>query len=240
MKQVYEIPKDFQEHIKLEQVIVNHPGREIFEKIKEIERSFYIFDGNFRDLLIDIDEFSKPENLIFFDVCNRENLDRILIEITRRLHNFVAAAISLVDHTRKIVREMHQDTPFMFDYQSELEKRIITNEQIQFVHDLRNFTLHYELPPIGASLDLNVIKHKLIIDIESLKEWNNWKSLPKKFLASHSTDIILIDLVKKYAENIFLFHDWLYNKQCEIHKEIFDDFNALNKAYSNSKWTPKF
>ncbi|MDQ3749460.1 MAG: hypothetical protein M3367_10700 [Acidobacteriota bacterium] len=240
MKNVCEIPKNFQEHIKLEQIIIGHQGGEIFEKIKEIERSLYIFQGNFKELLMEINNFSQPENLVFFDVRNRENLESILVEIARRLHNFVAAALSLVEHTRRIVKEMYENTPFILEYKSELEKRIIFNEQIQFVHDLRNFTLHYELPPIAASLELNVIEHKLTIDIESLKKWTNWKSIPKKFLAVQSSDIILIDLVKKYAEIIFLFHDWLYNKQCEIHKEIFDEFNALNKAYSNSQWAIKF
>ena len=196
MENVYEMPKNFEEHIKLERAILSHPGGKIFKKIEEIERSLYIFDGNFRDLLIDIDEFSKAENLVFFDVSNKEKLDRILIEIARRLHNFVAAAISLVEHTRKIISELYIDTAFMSEYQSELEKRIITNELIQFVHDLRNFTLHYELPPVGANLDLNKIQHKLIIDVESFKEWDNWKSLPKKFLASQSSNIFLRDLVR--------------------------------------------
>lgn len=240
MKNICDKPKSFQEHIELEQTIVNHKGREIFGKIKEIERSIYIFQGNFKDLLQDINKFSQPDNLVFFDVRNREKLESILIEIVRRLHNFVAAAISLVEHTRRIVRAMYKETPFIYDYQSELESRIISNEQIQFLHDLRNFTLHYDLPPVAASLDLNVIEHKLVIDIELLKKWTNWKSIPKKFLASQSSDIILIDLVKNYAEIIFQFHDWLYNKQCEIHKEIFDELNALNKAYSDSQWTPKF
>ena len=47
MEIVCEIPKNFEEHIKLEQSILNHPGGKIFEKIVEIQRSLYIFDGNY-------------------------------------------------------------------------------------------------------------------------------------------------------------------------------------------------
>ena len=59
---------------------------------------------------------------------------------------------TLVDHARAIYHELYEEDGLFPDYQAEVTRRFGSAPLIQFVHDLRNVTLHARLPAVSYNL----------------------------------------------------------------------------------------
>jgi hypothetical protein len=125
--------------------------------------SFYIFEGNYIEFKKTIEayvEAANSDHFLFSDnqVDLHVNGGR---EIGRLIHNYAAAWLSLVDHTRRIHRRLakHSEENIR-DFSGEYEVRLITYlrdtfENI-FVKDLRNYVQHKEVPV--PTLHLNLVQ----------------------------------------------------------------------------------
>lgn len=76
-------------------------------RIEWIRNSFYIFDRNYLELKQLLLACDKPEVFMkFFGNEKQEENNLIMNEIRRRLHNFLAAAKTLIDHTRNNIKSI--------------------------------------------------------------------------------------------------------------------------------------
>src|SRR5690349_3106692 len=81
--------------------------------------SLNIFRMNAQELIELSRRVSDPdEALRLWSVENREANLQTHREVTRLVHNFVAAALTLVDHTRVFMREYYRDKPVFDRYQA--------------------------------------------------------------------------------------------------------------------------
>jgi hypothetical protein len=64
----------------------------------------------------------------------------------RALHNYVASASALVEHTRRIMRE--RSGPIVDEFERK-KRDVIAHPEVPFIHNLRNYVLHHSLPFIG-------------------------------------------------------------------------------------------
>ena len=58
-------------------------------------------------------------------------------EVTQRLHNYVAATMTLVDHSRRLMKERAGSVADKFDTR---KTTLLTNPEVRFIQELRNFT----------------------------------------------------------------------------------------------------
>ena len=112
----------------------NTEGWRISKRIEHLGISAYILKTNHDELVQRIEYFKRPEAMLLWDVRNRDQMPDYLKEVTRLLHNFVASAKTLVDHTRIIAREMYENTDFWKEYEAQIAQRLASNPLVQFVH----------------------------------------------------------------------------------------------------------
>ncbi|HEY3947357.1 MAG TPA: hypothetical protein VGL78_19180 [Solirubrobacteraceae bacterium] len=77
--------------------------------------------------------------------------EELLAEVTQRLHNYVAGTMTLVDHSRRLLRG--RSGAVVDEFGAKLAS-VVENPEILFVRDLRNFMLHGSLPLIAHRLRL--------------------------------------------------------------------------------------
>jgi hypothetical protein len=70
----------------------------------------------------------------------------------RALHNSVASAMALVEHTRRIMRGRSGAIADEFERR---KSDVTSNPQVPFVHNLRNYVLRHYLPFIGHEAEWN-------------------------------------------------------------------------------------
>src|SRR5205085_6713615 len=135
-------PLTFQEYLDGIEELKNTKGWQITRKIEHLGTSFYIFKANHDELIESIEQFKLPISLLLWGDDSVNEMDQFLKNVTRQLHNFVAAAKTLVEHTRIIAREMYDGTGLWNEYESEVANRFTSSAHVQFVHKLRDYILH--------------------------------------------------------------------------------------------------
>jgi hypothetical protein len=80
-----------------------------------------IFRMNAQELIEITRRVNDPdEGIRLMAVDNREAGQQTHREVTRRAHNFVAAALTLVEHMRIFMRENYSGTPILDRYQTKI------------------------------------------------------------------------------------------------------------------------
>lgn len=235
MKNSQDKPITYQEYRDGMDKLQNTEGWKISKKIEHLGISAYIFKTNHDELIQRIEYFKSPEAMLLWDVRNNAQMEQFLKEVTRLLHNFVASAKTLVEHTRIIARGMYESTEFWKEYESQIAQQFTSNPLVQFVHELRNYILHRDLPVTFASL---TPKHEslLKISIQTLREWDGWRVVSRQYMNTASEDEKIEDIVRAYTNTIINFHDWFNDRQLELHKEAFKEANELRQRLVNSQW----
>src|SRR5438552_4197577 len=92
-------------------------GWKVQQRIRLHSVSYHIFMGNYEELKRALEAYHNPAfALPLWSVSNRPRLDQFQTSVVRMLQNYVASAKSLVDHTRKFVREYYAGSEFEKKY----------------------------------------------------------------------------------------------------------------------------
>ncbi len=158
-------------------------------------------------------------------VKNRDKLDILLDEIIRMTHNFVASAMSLVDHTRIFYKKSYEKNDRFPDYQAKIDDTFTNDNLVQFVHCLRQYCQHYRSPNISVEESWNQGDQRPKRSIKLLKRdlntFSGWNSKAKNYLMGEDEKIDLISVIDIYKDKILNFHSWLRKRQGEIHAAEF-------------------
>lgn len=231
----------YKERDKAVEKLMSSDGWQIEQKIERLEVSIFIFSGNFEDLMKTVELYKSPSSFVLHDVRNREELNQFFKEVTRLLHNYLASAMTLVDHTRILVNELYAEgrfAEFYEEYRSKIKETFAENPLHQFIQGLRNYIVHKELPMVGSILNLNEINANLIVDLAELGKNFDWSKFAKQYLNDKGDDEKLETFVSDYFNLVYEFHKWFYNRQLEVHAEQFAEISELRERIANSRWTP--
>jgi hypothetical protein len=144
-------------------------------------------------------------------------------EVIYLLHNFVAAAQSLVDHSRVVYGHLYGPANLMPAYQHEITARFVEDPLTQFVLGLRQMAQHYRLPTIslvqsftrassGGKLEVS-----LRLRVEDLRQFSGWKSAAKQFLDAAGEAVDLRETAARYHDQVMSFYEWFRQQQKTIH-----------------------
>ena len=133
------------------QQIERSTGARVVAEIRALGRTVQVFMRNNDELLRSLEPLVGPMGPIFFSVGQDASLEGLLDDIDHRLHNFLAAVKSLVDHTRVMVQQGYSEaSPFRDSYEKRKDATFLSPRS-QFVQKLRDYTLHRRLPnPVGT------------------------------------------------------------------------------------------
>ena len=163
---------------------------------------------------------NNPESMWLSYVRHCAELDQVFEEVLRLLHNFVAAALTLVDHTRVVYRELYESAKSFLDYQAEVDRRMVKDPLIQFVQKLRHLAQHVRLPTISIICEATRetgVSRRLVLHKDDLLRFGGWNDPAKVYLTAAPETINLSDLVNAYTDEIRSFYNWMEERQRDIH-----------------------
>lgn len=186
--------------------------------------SIYTFDKNFRDL-VKLLKFlaNDPRAEPLFWLRNRDQLMLAMRDIIRLTHNFVAAALSLIDHTRRLHKKLYADTGQFPDYQSRFSSEFAHDPLSQFVKCLRQYCQHYKAPNLDVTTSWKQGDEKptrtfnlLRADLES---FDGWSATARKYLDAVAEKVDVLEVATEYREKVMAFYEWFQSRQEEIHAD---------------------
>ncbi|MBR0748233.1 hypothetical protein JQ582_30305 [Bradyrhizobium japonicum] len=197
-----------------------------------------IFRGNTNQLLNLLASLTDPlEYSALLAAKDLEKSHEVMREVSRLFHNFLAAAMTLVDHTRVFVDEYYLGTQVKREFSDRVNRTFANNPLTRFVQDLRNYMVHRGLPPVqrhltvqpveGGKLGETTAETGFQLSTADLLEWTGWKSDAKKYLAEAGMSIELLPLISRYRILIETFHNEFDDLLREHHKADLEFLAAM-------------
>ncbi|OKO86180.1 hypothetical protein AC630_03870 [Bradyrhizobium sp. AS23.2] len=199
-----------------------------------------IFRMNAQELIGITRRVNDPdEGIRLMAVANREAGSQTHREVTRRVHNFVAAALTLVEHTRIFMREHYSETPMLERYQARVDADFKNQPLARFVQDLRNYILHNGLPNSEMYMNFQsnadqpgtgTLETGIHIRSAPLLEWRNWSAPARIFIEGCGEFVDIGTIAESYTGNVLSFHGWLQRCLDQIHAADLDELRTLEGA----------
>lgn len=231
--------KDVSEYELFKQLHAS-PGMVFINRKKIRAFSLNIFRGNLSELLKGCDIIENPAiGLKLMSDAHRGAGVQAHMEVNRLFHNFLAAAKSLIDHTRVFVDDHYKDTSLAQAYAKKVQSELAQDPLCRFIQDLRNYMLHKALPNSSMSLTISRIEGSNAQDIlttvslgkEQLLQWDKWSSHSKLYLKNADKQIKISLLSREYGDKIIFFYDWFDAKLEKHHKNDMKEFQKLRKKF---------
>jgi hypothetical protein len=188
--------------------------------------------ANQRELLALIDSVEQDVSLgieVTRNIGPRTVQQAFYDEAIRLLHNYLAALKTLVEHTRNLMRD-YRRSAFAVEYQR-LVKVATASGLVPFMQKLRDYLLHYQIPPVGTRVEVDnrtgTAKVTVYLNRDAALAFRDWPPAARSFLTGQPDFIPLRDLIVGYEAEIEQLYRWLYPLFEELHGEQIRDVNAL-------------
>jgi hypothetical protein len=225
-------------------------------KIKEIENnlgvSLFILKNNFNELKQAIDSYYS-DKLAEWASENHKKYDEFLWEFQRYLHNFLASAFSLVEHSTVFRKKLNNRV--FNDFYEILLKEMLLNKCVGFIKDLRVYSQHYKLPLTASARCTHLIslEGELMVSSKNskkmfggqlaflkteLEKWECWSKDSKEFISKYQcyvdselvTGVIFVrDIIETYCSLIKKFYANIYDKIHELYALPFEEYDKLHR-----------
>jgi hypothetical protein len=225
-------------HSKLHEDILAHPGKKYLDALMTYSVSKNILAGNGVQLrkLLELLEDPKRALKLFSD-DNHAPLRDLQSEVVRHFHNFLAAARTLVDHTRAIMNEEIISEAHRSEYRLEVSRVFAADPLIGFMHELRNYTLHKSIPITSLQLSLHPTSGEfdsaIHIDLDRMANWDGWRPAGKAFIEANRPKIRMMVLIDSYEDKIRKFYEWFCLRFQKHYQGEMDGVLALQKGWND-------
>jgi hypothetical protein len=207
------------------------PEYHLVMQLQGLSMSIYTFDRNYQTLRNFITSLaSNPRFDELFILRNRDRLMVAMNEIIRFLHNYVASALSLIDHTRRLHRRLYSESDKFADYHSRVTSEFARDPLAQFVKCLRQYCQHYKAPNLAVNESRNRGEERPIrtfnLLLEDLGTFDGWSSTAKMYLSAAGEQINVLEVATQYRDKVIDFYKWFQSRQGEIHADTLKQFRA--------------
>lgn len=147
---------------------------------------------------------------IWGSVYERDRRDSFLDAMDLPLHNFIASAATLGDHTR-VVANRRLEGEHLDRYQLEVDRVFANDPRSRFVKDLRNYMLHYTLPVTSGSFAFekgDPFTHAITLNVSDLSRWEGWKRVTREYFDEAGDALDLHDSLAGYHGVTRSFQKW--------------------------------
>lgn len=212
-------------------------GMKFLNKLHERSFSLNIFQMNALELIEATRKLRDPDLglPLMFD-ANREASQQAHRELNRHIHNFVASAKSLVDHTRVFLKESYANSAILESIQLKIKNTFSESPVTAFVHDLRNYMVHKGLPNSHVFMDWrqdpsagasSQVTSGIRFDKQSLAGWSSWTAPAKHYMEQCGEYIDIHRFTDEYVVAVTRFHSWLEYTLREHHSAELDELEDL-------------
>lgn len=212
-------------------------GHQVLSRSLSLTNSLDVFRGNHAELKRFLNHVATPSVMAhMWAEAHRYRLDYAKREAARLLHNYIAAAFSLVDSTRRFVERHYAGMRLLEEYEARVKKDFAEAPLHRFLQRLRNHTLHHRLPPTKA-----VTKFKRLNDgemefdngfwlnVARMREWGDWSGKAREYLESLGEEAKLDDIIDAYEPVVVGFHRWLSARIWEEHADAIEETFELER-----------
>lgn len=213
------------------------PGMKYYRLVLSYRTSQHIFSGNFKQLRELLQFIHDPERSFdkLFTADKSREMTLAQNEVVRLFHNFVASAMTLIEHTRIMIRDDSVKKGAIDEYQEKIEVTFTNNTLAGFIQDLRNYILHKGIPFTGVELKWTAENKKydtrVFLDLSQMKTWDKWSERGRTYIDNAGAEkITLLEVVEAYTAIVQSFHEWYHNWFMELHKAELEEFRALQKV----------
>ncbi|PKG40831.1 hypothetical protein [Psychromonas sp. Urea-02u-13] len=215
--------------------ILDSKGMAFKNRIKSHSFTLNIFTGNASELNEGLAIIENPDvGVKLMSQQHKQEGLQAHREINRLFHNYLAAAKTLIDHTRVFIEDHYSDSVVESRYKDKILNEFAHDFLARFVQDLRNFMLHNGLPhnemTISYVKGVPSVESSINLDTEKLKEWSRWTKPSKEFLNQQSKKLSLSDLIEPYSEKVVGLHNWLLNELNSYHEKDLKELHELQLA----------
>jgi hypothetical protein len=233
------------------------PAWQLWEDLEALNRCFYIFNKNAKELADQVGRFLNSSQL------SQELSDDYVNELVRLLHNYLTSVTSLVDFQRVVMRHRwpgrrgnagicascgrpmpSREDKSEFeanDYSEKLAETFETGEAV-FMTKLRNYCTHYSipLPNLGTTMTweqgmpavLQVNTLQLVRD--KLLRWDGWTAPAKQYLDQQADNFDLAPIIERYVNAAGKFASWFWAEINARSAELIDEITT--KATELKLW----
>ena len=221
--------------VLLQEQIEACSGNRVVRDLRVFNVSYYTFVTNHKQLKKAIQAFTDPDKVPeIWSVKNRRKLKVYQFEISRLLHNFLAAAISLTEHAKKLVTEKEKGLRKKY---LDKKKEFLEQPLPEFVDQLRHYALHKRLPFLTSNVKMERtdasgfdVSASVSLSIQNLRKARDWSKKATSFLKGQKEDALPLDVVVDgYLEAVKGFYRWLVGAIEDAHREDLDELRSLKE-----------
>src|ERR687893_2348138 len=221
---------------EMEREIEASEGYRMRARMILLEKSYFIFDTNYLNLRHVLDEFEQPTVFLkLWEERTRDRFDLFIDDVIRLFHNYLAGALTLLDHMDTLRDALYGDEGFSEEYQARWEERIGNPTLPRFMEDLLVYMLHQGLPFALAELNFGrmgsgvEVDSAIRLDVDKLKEWEHWSEKGREYLDALEGKVKLDEVAREYAAIVANFYQWFVLRQSELHREVLEELERLEE-----------
>lgn len=219
---------------KLRKDIESSDGWGVYWKIMSLWASHRIFKVNEQELMrllakhADFHGSLKP----FGGTGDQDTWEVEYQECVRLLHNYVAAAKSLVDHTRNVARAVLK-AKGLDAYQSRVDTTFKDEPLSRFVQDLRNYVQHQANPVLMKTVEFQEMRSGMQLSIKHIQGWSGWSAKAFSFISSCKDKIYIHDIVIRYSALVDGFQSWVVDHCRQANEVVLADLHAREQRWAD-------
>jgi hypothetical protein len=202
-------------------------------RVGAVGRTFRLFDRNHHELKRLLDAANSADRASdLYSLARQDDLELVLEEALRLLHNFVAAAVSFRDHVDELVDARYRNTAFSLDVSNNFTPPF-ASPLARFVFKLRNYVLHFGLPATSASMKLLNLRKaeggmqcdvdvRVVLHRASLLNgaWDEWDRPSKEYLSTRpEPEICLATVADEYHALVVTAYEWINARLLALHAD---------------------
>jgi len=210
------------------------PALEFMRRREALLISYSVFVGNYRELTERLKLVENPHVAInLWTVKLDVEFEKVRDEVTRLLHNFLASALSLLDHIKVHMEKLYEGSDLFAEYTSRRREHVFSTPVYRFVYDLRQYAIHNKLPLVGRIFSFHKtrgIRISYFLDVGELKrsKKKRWSAEARQYMDTYGGQLPLRQLAMEYFPVMNEFYKWLRKREPE--------FNRENPNFLRQRW----
>jgi len=213
--------------------IINSSGYLINQKLLGLDTLHYFLQRNLGEFDDSVESYIEGEDLWYEQ--NSKNLELHMLEIARRVHNYISVYYSLFEQTQKFRKEL-DDKNFDLKYKKKVEEIFNPIESLLIKH-LREYFQHYDIPPIKVKIENESFgygkdKKIVLLDSGKLLKYERLNAKLKEYIKSNEID--LVELIHSHNTRLKEFYKWFNSILSERYREELKELSQYEKEYRES------
>ena len=233
------------ERDRREALLGDLPGKLHHEQLESLNRASQVFGTNSQELERHLTRF------VGAGVHVHDLPDDFDIEANRLLHNYLAGLATLRDVQRAIHHKLwperfapdsdtDQRTKWEVEVWDKKVKKLFADDGISFLTNLRNFSMHYSIPPLTLTTRLHshtggpvLMENVVALRRDELLKYTRWNGPARRFISAHDGDIEFLSVVATYSTRVREFYGWFWQQVEDEVRSSLDEFLGKSNEYGH-------